>query len=85
MDPEEDYDRFSFGAELKVDAKRYGRARYRGCKPGNWKPGDWFQEVCEHGEPLVGMERMVFGVVVVDVMMGWEEIKGRKVAGDGAE
>ena len=47
--------------------------------------GDWLQEVCEDCEPLVGIERMVFGVVVVDVMMGWEEIKGRKVASDGAE
>ena len=36
MDPEEDYDRFSISAGLKVDAKRYGRcARCRGCTPGN--------------------------------------------------
>lgn len=57
--PEEDYGRSPFCARWNIDGKRYGRcARCKGCKPGQWKPGYWLQEVCEEREPLDEMERV---------------------------
>lgn len=43
------------------------------------------QEVCEDFESLDEKERMVFGVVVVDVMMGRDEVRSKRVAIDEAE